>query len=296
MPPFILSASFLLPGQSLSPGSSSLGQIPAFNPQLGGQFFYTFCPQCFLCSAPRDPRSLPPRPGTVKTLQGSYHRLSQLSPARCSAQGPSSRQHPRPAESQGWCGKRFHWNPLGDKRPLLCSGQPAEHAWQKWCGWRSHLQKEGRGDEAGGAAAPSFRKEHGFPSENTQPLGIPWQSSGLGLGAFTARGPGSIPGWGTKIPQAVRHGQKKKENTQPESMHPRIQVIPRAQGSQRACFHPNVGNGEPYRSWGQWECPPCKLPCCQGGQCWLERKVIQGVGEGNFYQCVQQGGGQTSPP
>ena len=30
----------------------------------------------------------------------------------------------------------------------------------------------------------------------------------LGLGAFTARSPGSIPGQGTKIPQAVRHSQK----------------------------------------------------------------------------------------
>ena len=31
----------------------------------------------------------------------------------------------------------------------------------------------------------------------------------LGLGAFTAMGPGSIPGWGTKIPQAELHSQKK---------------------------------------------------------------------------------------
>ena len=31
----------------------------------------------------------------------------------------------------------------------------------------------------------------------------------LGLSAFTAEGLGSIPGRGTKIPQAVRRGQKK---------------------------------------------------------------------------------------
>ena len=31
---------------------------------------------------------------------------------------------------------------------------------------------------------------------------------GLGLGAFTAKGPGSICSWGTKIPQAVQCGQK----------------------------------------------------------------------------------------
>ena len=33
---------------------------------------------------------------------------------------------------------------------------------------------------------------------------------GLGFGAFTAVGPGLIPGLGTKIPQAVQHSQKKK--------------------------------------------------------------------------------------
>ena len=32
----------------------------------------------------------------------------------------------------------------------------------------------------------------------------------LGLCAFTAEGPGSTPDWGTKIPQAMRHSQKKK--------------------------------------------------------------------------------------
>ena len=32
----------------------------------------------------------------------------------------------------------------------------------------------------------------------------------LGLHAFTAEGPGSIPSWGTKVPQAVQFGKKKK--------------------------------------------------------------------------------------
>ena len=40
----------------------------------------------------------------------------------------------------------------------------------------------------------------------------------LELGTFTAKGPGSIPGWGTKVPQAVQHGQKninkQKDNSQ----------------------------------------------------------------------------------
>ena len=33
----------------------------------------------------------------------------------------------------------------------------------------------------------------------------------LGLHALTAEGPGSIPGRGTKIPQATWYGQKKKK-------------------------------------------------------------------------------------
>ena len=35
----------------------------------------------------------------------------------------------------------------------------------------------------------------------------------LGLSAFTAKGLGSIPGWGTKIPQATQGGQKEKNKT-----------------------------------------------------------------------------------
>ena len=34
----------------------------------------------------------------------------------------------------------------------------------------------------------------------------------LGLRAFTEEGPSSIPGWGTKTPQAVQHGQKNSKN------------------------------------------------------------------------------------
>ena len=44
-------------------------------------------------------------------------------------------------------------------------------------------------------------------SINVQPgtsLAVQW----LGLHGLTAEGPGSIPGWGTKIPQAARHGLK----------------------------------------------------------------------------------------
>ena len=36
----------------------------------------------------------------------------------------------------------------------------------------------------------------------------------LGLCAFTAKGLGLIPGWGTKIPQAMQLSQKKKKQQQ----------------------------------------------------------------------------------
>ena len=39
----------------------------------------------------------------------------------------------------------------------------------------------------------------------------------LGLGTFTAVGLGLIPGQGTKIPQAVRHGLKNKKNHRQEN-------------------------------------------------------------------------------
>ena len=43
-------------------------------------------------------------------------------------------------------------------------------------------------------------------------LAVQW----LGLHAFTAKGTGSVPGWGTKIPQASR-GQKKQNKTKEQT-------------------------------------------------------------------------------
>ena len=40
----------------------------------------------------------------------------------------------------------------------------------------------------------------------------------LGLRAFTAKGLGSIPRWGTKIPQAARHSQKKKKKNEKQKL------------------------------------------------------------------------------
>ena len=40
---------------------------------------------------------------------------------------------------------------------------------------------------------------------------LPWQSMWLRLQASAAGGPGSIPGWGTKIPQARKYSQRKRK-------------------------------------------------------------------------------------
>ena len=43
---------------------------------------------------------------------------------------------------------------------------------------------------------------------------------GLGLHAFTAKGAGSVPGWGTKILQATHGAAKKKKNESSRSRLP----------------------------------------------------------------------------
>ena len=47
--------------------------------------------------------------------------------------------------------------------------------------------------------------------ESLSTLGNSLVAQWLGLHAPTAGGPGSIPGWGTKIPHAVQRSQKKKK-------------------------------------------------------------------------------------
>ena len=46
-------------------------------------------------------------------------------------------------------------------------------------------------------------------------LAVQW----LGPGIFTAEGVGSVPGWGTKILQAARHGQKQNKNQKNLTTH-----------------------------------------------------------------------------
>ena len=61
-----------------------------------------------------------------------------------------------------------------------------------------------------GSLSPSPWKASAHPWEVNERAGegnslaVQW----LGLRALTARGPGSIPGWGTTIPQATRCGKK----------------------------------------------------------------------------------------
>ena len=55
------------------------------------------------------------------------------------------------------------------------------------------------------------------------PLVVQW----LGLCTFTARGRGSIPRWGAKIPQAVWHGQKIKiKNQNKTKPQKKITMVP----------------------------------------------------------------------
>ena len=71
--------------------------------------------------------------------------------------------------------------------------------------------------------------------ESGNSLAVQW----LGLSAFIAEGPGSIPGWGMKIPQALRHSQKKKKhkNKKGESV---IQKNPRTPVKTRSCHYQKV--------------------------------------------------------
>ena len=48
-------------------------------------------------------------------------------------------------------------------------------------------------------------------------LAVQW----LGLGAFTAEGPGSIPGQGTKILQATWHSKKTKQTNKQNTKTPK---------------------------------------------------------------------------
>ena len=47
----------------------------------------------------------------------------------------------------------------------------------------------------------------------------------LGLGAFTAVGPDSIPGWGTKILQATQCSQTNKQTKQNKTHHNYLHAI-----------------------------------------------------------------------
>ena len=53
-------------------------------------------------------------------------------------------------------------------------------------------------------------------------LAVQW----LGLYAFTAEGPGSIPGWGTKIPQATRPKKRTKKKKREEKQENTIPFVP----------------------------------------------------------------------
>ena len=64
-------------------------------------------------------------------------------------------------------------------------------------------------------------------------LAVQW----LGLSAFTAEVPGSIPGQGTKIPQAVQCGKNKTKQKQNEETKTTLWDFPGDPVVKNPCFH-----------------------------------------------------------
>ena len=79
--------------------------------------------------------------------------------------------------------------------------------------------------------------------ESGNSLAVQW----LGLSAFIAEGPGSSPSWGMKIPQALRHSQKKKEKKKKgESV---IQKNQRTPVKTRSCHNQKVRKSTERRTF-----------------------------------------------
>ena len=76
--------------------------------------------------------------------------------------------------------------------------------------WKGGWSQERRNTWAWWRTRCKIRKNN-FPRNS---LVVQW----LGLSAFTAEGPGSIPGWEMKIPQAVWWGQPKTKRMTPYSL------------------------------------------------------------------------------
>ena len=76
----------------------------------------------------------------------------------------------------------------------------------------------------------------------------------LGLGAFTAEGRSSIPGWGTKILQAVQHGQKEKKK--------KVKLAVEQPGDLEAllCQTPRGAGGKPQEGRGRGQLTYCCVP------------------------------------
>ena len=96
------------------------------------------------------------------------------------------------SHSGTWYGACLHNCTHASYNPNYSDQLPDPHQGQ-CCGWTS----------PSGFCGPwmHFSKSH---QRGNSPVGQ-W----LGVQVFTAQGPGSIPGLGTKIPQATQHGQRK---------------------------------------------------------------------------------------
>ena len=79
----------------------------------------------------------------------------------------------------------------------------------------------------------AVRLDQVFRVKKNPILGTPLVVQWLGLGTFTSGGTGSIPSWGTKIPQAGRHRQRKKKRK--KDSHPEGDYVFIFKGFQNAC-------------------------------------------------------------
>ena len=133
-----------------------------------------------------------------------------MSPHRCSLLFNRSwqvRQTTRGLHSNGWAGEyssmRVRKNLLRDKVKVAQCSPISEHI---------HLKRYILGDVFSLLLVQSrfFSRKSEAPLKNKAFWKFPG-SPVVRTRGFTAKGPGSIPGWGTKISQTGQHGQKKKK-------------------------------------------------------------------------------------
>ena len=126
------------------------------------------------------------------------------------------------------CTKLWHHVPPGKQTEKRSLGRPWKQAWPFEQGipepWYPELGLWSTGSSEHDPLAPWT--SHGEECSRREPesgplkgrvgnsLAVQW----IGLRAFTAKGLSSIPGWGTKIPQAAQRSKKKRAGSRAGSL------------------------------------------------------------------------------